>query len=114
MDYTWAISSIKKGDVLDFQDVILHVSWTLTGTDTDGDSGTFTGATPLTPPQEGHEGFTAFHDLTEAHVIEWIQAVVVGPYKDHVDGQIAKQIALKKQPVEEVSTDDLPWAPPAE
>jgi len=114
MDYTWAISSIKKGDVLDFQDVILHVSWTLTGTDTDGDSSTFTGATPLTPPQEGHEGFTAFHDLTEAHVIEWIQAVVVGPYKDHVDGQIAKQIALKKQPVEEVSTDDLPWAPPAE
>jgi hypothetical protein len=114
MEYTWAITSIKKGDVAGLSDVLLHVRWTLTGTDKDGDSGTFQGATPLDPPNEGQEGFTAFEDLTEAKVIEWVQAVVVGSYKDHVDGQIAKQIAAIKTPVVEVATEALPWAPPVE
>lgn len=112
MEYTWAITGIKKGDVGELSDVVLHVRWTLTGTDTEGHSGTFQGATPLTPPAEGQEGFTAFEELTEAKVIEWIQAVVVGSYKEHIDAQIAKQIAAVKTPVTEVAAEALPWAPP--
>jgi hypothetical protein len=114
MEYTWAVTAIKKGDVGDLSDVILHVRWTLTGTDVEGHTGTFQGATPLTPPSAGQEGFTAFEELTEAKVIEWIQSVVVGTYKDHIDAQIAKQITAAKAPVVEVTAEALPWAPPVE
>jgi hypothetical protein len=114
MDYAWAITNIKKGDVANLSDVVIHVRWTLTGTDTDGDSGTFQGATPLDPPVNTQGTFTAYEDLTEQQVIAWIQAVVVGSYKDHIDGQIAKQIAAIKAPVTEVEAKALPWAPPPE
>lgn len=112
MNYTWAITSIKKGDVAGLSDVLLHVRWSLTGTDAEGNSGTFQGATPLDPPDADQEGFTAFEDLTETKVIGWVQAVVVGSYREHVDAQIAKQIAAVKAPVVEVATDELPWATP--
>lgn len=114
MDYTWAITNIKKGDIGKIPDVVLHVHWTLTGTDKEGHSGTFNGATPLNPPADTKGAFTAFEDLTEQQVIEWIQAVVVDSYKDHVEGQIAKQIAAIKAPVTEVAADALPWAAPLE
>jgi hypothetical protein len=42
-------------------------------------------------------------------VLSWIQAVVVGSYEEHVNSQIAKQIADKVTPVTEAQ---MPWAPP--
>ena len=110
MEYTWAITSLKKTTEGELANVVVQTYWTCTGTDADGDSGTFSGATPFPLSGVNADTFTPYEDLTEADVIGWIQAVVVGPYKDYVDGQIAKQIALKKQPVEEVPSNDLPWA----
>jgi hypothetical protein len=52
--------------------------------------------------------------LTEEQVLAWIQEVVVGSYKDHVDAQIMKQIQLIKTPVEEVPEGQFPWSPPVE
>lgn len=109
MDYTWAITNIRKGPSGDLSDVVLHVRWTLTGTDADGDTGAFQGATPLSPPTGD---FTPFEELTEAQVLGWVQAVVVGDYRDHVYGQIAKQIAAKKSAVVDMGAEELPWATP--
>ena len=113
MEYTWAVTSLNKATEGALVNVVVQTYWTCTGTDADGDSGTFSGATPFPLSGAGSDTFTPYEALTESDVTGWIQAAVVGPYKDHVDGQIAKQIALKKQPVEEVPSSELPWAPPA-
>ena len=112
--YTWALKSLKKADTADLSGVIVQTQWTCTGTDEDGDSGTFHGATPFNPQEVELEGFVAYEDLTEAVVLGWIQEVVVGSYKDHVDAQIMKQIQLIKTPVEEVPEGQFPWSPPVE
>ena len=41
-------------------------------------------------------------------VLNWIQAVVVDDYEQHVNGQILKQINTMKNPISETP---LPWAP---
>ena len=115
LTYTWAVTSLKKTtDVaLDIDNVVVQTTWTCTGTDEDGDSGTFNGATPFPLSSVDPATFIPYEDLTEADVLGWIQAVVVGGYKDHVDEQINKQIALEKDPVVDVPEGDFPWDPPA-
>jgi hypothetical protein len=112
--YTWALKSLKKADTADLAGVIVQTQWTCTGTDEDGDSGVFNGATPFNPQEVDPLGFTAYEDLTEEQILGWIQAVVVGSYKEHIDAQIMKQIQLIKTPVEEVPEGQFPWSPPAE
>lgn len=106
--YTWKVTNIKKADVNDLSDVILHVRWEKTGTDEDGNTGSFQGATPLSAPHAAE--FVPFAELTEATVLGWIQAIVVDHYEQHVNSQIQKQIDAKKNPVTEISGSDLPWA----
>ena len=80
--------------------------WKKTCSDTDGNVGTFAGATPFDNGDPTADDYIAFADLTEADVLGWIQAVVVGDYEAHVNGQIQKQIDQLA-----VSDADMPWAP---
>jgi hypothetical protein len=112
--YTWALKTIRKTDQSDLQGVIVQTHWTCTGTDTAGNEGVFSGATPFNPQEIDPNNFTAYEDLTEAQVLGWIQAVVVGDYWAHVQAQIAKQIDAKKNPVEEVAEGSFPWSQPAD
>lgn len=114
LTYTWALKSLKKADFDNLAGVIVQTYWTCTGADEDGVEGTFQGATPFDPMAVDPENFTAYENLTEAQVLDWIKGVVVGGYKDHIDEQIMKQIAEKKAPVDEVSEGSFPWSPPAE
>lgn len=114
LTYTWALKSLKKADVDGLSGVIVQTHWTCTGTDKDGNEGVFNGATPFNPAEVDPENFTAYEDLTEEQVLNWVKGVVVGSYKEHVDAQIAKQIADKKAPAVEVSEGAFPWSPPAE
>lgn len=114
LTYTWALKSLKKADIGELPGVIVQTHWTCTGTDADGNDGTFHGATPFKPEEVDPDNFTAYEDLTEAQVLGWIQAVVVGQYKDHVDQQIEKQIMAKKVAIEDVPEGQFPWSPPAE
>lgn len=114
LTYTWAVTSLKKTMDGDISDVVVQSTWTCTGTDEDGDSGVFNGATPFPLSSVDPDNFIPYEELTEADIIAWIQAVVVGAYKEHVDAQILKQILLKKHPVQEVPSNELPWSPPAE
>lgn len=111
LNYTWALKSLKKADFNDLTGVIVQTHWTCTGTDEDGISGTFHGATPFKPEEVDPENFTAYEDLTEAQVLGWIEAVVVGAYKEHVDQQIMRQINENKVAVEEVAEGQFPWSP---
>jgi hypothetical protein len=112
LTYTWKLKSLKKTNTNEFEDVIVQTYWECTGTDADGDSGTFNGATPFPAQDVNGDGFIDYKDLTEEIVLGWIQAQVVGGYKEHIDSQIMKQIDSKKNPVVEVSENDLPWAEP--
>ena len=113
LTYEWKLTGLKKTSGNDLSDVIVQTYWTLTGTDGDGNSGTFSGATPFDLNSVDPANFTAYDSLTEATVLNWIKAVVVGSYKDHVDEQIQKQIDGKKNPVVEVNNGQFPWSPPS-
>jgi len=112
LTYTWAVTSLKKTTDGSVDNFVVQSTWTCTGTDEDGDSGTFNGATPFPLSTVDPATFIPYEDLTEADVLGWIQAVVVGSYKDHVDAQINKQIALEKDPVVDVPNGDFPWEEP--
>jgi hypothetical protein len=112
LTYTWAITSLKKTTDGSVDNFVVQSTWTCTGTDEDGDSGTFNGATPFPLDSLDPTTFIPYEDLTEADVLGWIEAVVVGSYKEHVDAQINKQIALIKDPVVEVPNGDFPWDEP--
>ena len=116
LTYTWALTSLKKQSDAQVTDAVVQTYWTKTGTDADGDSGTFSGATPFDLATIDPDNFTPYDQLTEAQVLGWIQDTVAAnsSYSEHIDEQIAGQIALIKQPETEVDEGSFPWDPPAE
>jgi len=104
MEYTWEVTGLKTTN----GGGVVQTYWKKTGTDADGNTGTFSGATPF-DVDESAEDYIPFEDLTEADVLGWIQAVVVGSYEEHVNGQIQKQIDQQT-----IVDADLPWAPAPE
>jgi hypothetical protein len=119
--YTWKIESLKVKDEVNAEGVTLpravyQTYWKVTGTNSDGHSGEFSGATPFTAANVPSGSFTAFEDLTEATVIGWIQNVVNSDrgYKAHIDDQIQKRIDEAHGTAEQIESDALPWATPAE
>lgn len=108
--YTWNIDSLKTKTVGGVDNVVIQTYWKKTGTDADGNVGSFSGATPF-PVTEATDvsTLTAFADLTEEQVLSWIQAQVVDGYEEHVNAQIQKQIDDQA-----ISEADLPWSTPTE
>lgn len=113
MTYTWKVTGIKvrdevnaNGDAL--PKAVCQTYWSKIGVDASGNEGTFSGATPFTAANVPADQFVAFDQLTEEVVLDWIKAIVVGGYEEHVNGMIAKQIADKA-----VTEQSMPWAPPA-
>lgn len=107
--YTWEVTGLKTTTVANTSDVVVQTYWKKKGTDESGNVGEFSGATPFSAnSMPANTTFVPFADLTEADVLSWIKAVVVGNYEEHVNGQIQKQIDDKKNPVVE---NVLPWAP---
>ena len=106
--YEWAVTGMKATTVAGQQDYVIQTFWTKTGTDENGNTGVFSGATPLTPDPD-QPSFIPYDQLTQEIVLSWIQPVVTGAYEEHVNDAIAAQIAAKIDPVTE---PPLPWAPP--
>jgi beta-glucosidase/6-phospho-beta-glucosidase/beta-galactosidase len=102
MTYTWEVTGLKNTS----DGTVVQTYWKKTGTDSDGNVGTFSGATPFNNGDPDSDDYVAFAALTETDVLGWIQAIVVGDYETHVNGQIQKQIDQLA-----VSDADMPWAP---
>jgi hypothetical protein len=110
--YTWKVTGLKTRNEGQFDNAVVQTYWTKTGTDENGNEGSFQGATPFsTNGMPDGQTFVPFEQLTEEAVLNWIKAVVVGQYEQHVNGVIEKQIAEKSRPIVEAQ---MPWAPPAE
>ena len=110
MTYTWEIVPPLKtldqinADGKTLKNAVVQTYWKKTGTDADGNTGSFSGATPFSAANTPAGSFVAFADLTEATVLGWVKAVVVGNYEEHVNGMIQSQI--DSQTVQE---PDMPW-----
>lgn len=111
MTYTWEVTGLKTKDETNsdgatLQNAVVQTYWKKTGTDPDGNEGSFSGATPFTAQNVPEGTFVAFADLTEDTVLGWIQNIVVGDYENHVNQQIQKQIDDLA-----ISEAEMPWAP---
>ena len=113
MNYTWKLTSLKRQNTQNLSNIVIQTHWKKTGTDEDGNTGEFSGATPFDLNSVDPNNFTSYEDLTEEDVLGWIQSVVVGDYENHVNAQIAKQIQDKISPITEV-TGGFPWEPEEE
>ena len=113
LTYTWKIKGLKKQDdpSIELNDIIVQTYWECTGTDANGNSGTFHGATPFDLDQVDPQNFTTYENLTEDQVISWIQNVINNNpgYKQHIYDQIQKQIDIVVHPVTDIGSNDLPW-----
>jgi len=113
MNYTWQLTSLKRKDSSDLKNIIVQTFWKKIGTDENGNTGEFSGATPFDLSSVDPNNFVKYEDLTEEMVLGWIQSVVIGSYKDHVNEKIAEQIEAKVNPVTEVA-GGFPWQPEEE
>lgn len=115
LTYEWKLIGLKKQNGPNLEDAVVGTTWKLTGTDTDGNVGTFSGATPFSINTISTSSFTAYNELTEAQVLGWIKNHVSGSgpsnYWGHITEVIEKEINSKKWVKVEVPEVDLPWSP---
>ena len=115
LTYDWKLTSLRKQNTDNLSNVIVGTQWKLTGTDEDGNSGVFSGATPVEIRDLNGDGFVDYRDLTEELVLGWIKNQVSGStpanYMNHINQQIQKQIDYTKYARVDVNEIDLPWSP---
>ena len=121
LTYAWAINSLKLKDETNHEGATLNravyqTHWTITGTNSAGQSGTWAGATPLSAANVPAGSFVAFDDLTEDTVVGWIRNIVENDeaYMAHITERLEMDIEEKFGTSEEVEEKSLPWAPPAD
>jgi len=97
MAVTWTISTLERNT----DDGVVVAHWR--ASDADGEhSGSSYGTCGFTPDSTA-DGYTAYADITETQVIEWVKADVDA---DAVEASIASQIADSKAPA---ITVGVPW-----
>ena len=108
--YSWDIKGLKVQNTSNLANVIVHTTFEVKGTDANNNSGTFSGAMPLTPPANTAT-FIPFSQLQANTVISWIEAEIANnsTYQAHIKERIIDQINLIESPVTDVGSN-LPWA----
>ena len=93
-------------------DVVFTVHWTLTGTETQGETtytGSVYGSVGVTLDPEAP--FTPYDQLTLAQCVGWVQDALGAEQVAAYEANVAQQIADQINPP--VVTPPLPWAAPA-
>jgi hypothetical protein len=109
--YTWEVTELKVRDVEPHTDAVVQTQWKKIGTDENGVTGEFIGATPLSAADVDPEEFVPFEELTEELVLTWIQAGIARhpEYTNHMNEKIQQQIQRKA-----MTEKRAPWLPPKE
>jgi hypothetical protein len=110
MNYTWEITGIKRKDTSTIDNIIVQTYWKKIGTDENGNTAHFSGATPFDLSTVDPTNFVNYEDLTEEMVLSWIQSQVVGEYETHVNERISERIEEQINPITE-ETESFPWSP---
>jgi len=113
LEYEWKLTGLRKVNSGGISDIVMGTNWKLIGTDEDGFSGEFVGATPFRVEDLNTGSFTPYNELTEETVLSWIKDVVLGQpsYWEHINSRILKSVRDSKSPVVSISESDLPWNP---
>lgn len=116
LTYKWTITSLKVRDEVNtagdtLPNAVVQTYWKVEGTDANGNTGHFSGATPFSAANVPAGSFKPFEELQEADVVGWIENVVNSDpaYKAHIDEQIVRMINASS--TVEKAASDLPWAP---
>ena len=80
--YTWKVTELKTVNTTDLTEVVVQTYWEKIGTNENGISANFSGATPFTASSVTPNIFVPFNELTQEIVLGWIQEVVVGITKN--------------------------------
>lgn len=109
LTYTWDLKSIKLQNTDSISNVVVHATWSLTGTDAANNSGTFHGAGPFAEPKS--DNFIPYEKLTKSIVLSWIESDVTNnqTYMNHINERIIEQINIIKNPIIEIN-DNFPWS----
>ena len=111
--YVWELRSLKKMNSGSYEDIIFGTNWSVTGTDDDGNTGAFTGATPFRADEVNPDEYIPFNELNSEIVLGWIKHSVsssfFNSYWPHIEGQIKKQIDETKYQVTNVDSMSFPW-----
>lgn len=106
--YTWKITDLQVKDVNENRPkTVIQTFWEKHGTDENGNTGFFAGATPFTvDPTDDSGPFIPFEQLTEADVLLWVQSQINSTYEEHINNRIQKNIEENSEIVRYV---DPPW-----
>ena len=109
IDFSYKITELIKAPSLgELDNVVTGVSFVYSGEDTTSGTRVDWNTISIPVPAPDAENFTAFEELTEAEVINWVETIYpIGP----VTEAITQKIADLDNPKEVVT--DLPWAPAA-
>lgn len=109
---TWNVVQLDCYPDVDGEvDVVFTVHWTLTGTETQGETeytGSVYGSVGITHDAEAQ--FIPYNELTKEVVVGWVKAAMGAEQVAAYEANVAQQIADQKNPP--VVTPPLPWAPP--
>ena len=105
--WTWTIQSMQQWPSGTNAGYVVNVNWELTGTDSVNTASI--GGNTQYPVTDAQAGFTPYASLTEATVIDWVQASLgeqgIANFEANVQGQIN---SLENPPVSP-TTQPLPW-----
>tara|TARA_A100001015_G_scaffold316413_1_gene430607 strand:+ start:1913 stop:2308 length:396 start_codon:yes stop_codon:yes gene_type:complete len=105
LTYTWAVTELKTSTSGGHSRAVTQVYWSKTGTDNEGRSGVFRGATPLSAESVNEADFIDFASLPEATIIGWVKSAIAGD--THPNERIQIQINDISNPV---TDEELPWS----
>lgn len=114
--YEWSMTGVKTATSGEIDNAIIGTRWKVVGTDENGNTGEFVGATPFELSSIDTNNFIEYHSLDEENVLNWVKNHVSGSnrttnYWAHISGQIQKQITNSNLTVSEISVESLPWSP---
>ena len=106
--YTWELTSLKRKNSSDMNNIIIQTYWKKIGTDENGNTAHFAGATPFDISTVDPDNFVPYEDLTEEIILGWIQSAV--GYEDHINERIEKQLEEIVLPITSVEASEFPWS----
>jgi len=104
--YTWSITSLETQTVGENADTVIGVCWEKRGEDEALRIGMYSSRSDLPTETDADSTFIEFADLTEADVINWVQANMTESYAAKVDASIQEQIDVQTNPI---NMPSLPW-----
>ena len=109
--YTWKIDMMHINARAGQTDAVTEIHWSKTGTDEDGNSGRYPGCTKFADEEISTGGFIPLANLTEEHVLNWIQTRLSHQDIDFIDAQIAASIDRQKiqSTPRSLAPNEMPW-----